>query len=77
MVLVNNYIMMDLVYNLANYVHIHIYLFNVMLSLIYKIMSYNKTCKSPHLRNSYESVLLEFIIHNVHMHRIIGMGIGQ
>ncbi len=76
-VLVNNYILTDLDDNLANYVHIHINVFDVRLSLIYRIMSYKKTCKSPSLIHNYGSVLLESIIRNVHMHRIIDKDIGQ
>lgn len=68
---------MDLFYNLANYVHIHIHVFDVMLSLIYKIMSCNKTYKNPNLINSCGLVLPGFIINNVHMHRIIGMDIDR
>ena len=37
----------------------------------------NKTCKSPHLKDSYESIWPGSIPHNEHMHRTIYMDIQR
>lgn len=68
---------MDLYDNLANYAHIHTYLFHAMSSLGYKIPFYNKTCKSPHLRDNCESISPVFTPHSEHKHKIICMDIQR
>ncbi len=61
----------DLYDNLANYVHIHTCLFHALSSLGYKIPFYNKTYRSPHLRDNCESVSPVFTPRSGHMHKII------
>jgi len=62
---------MDPADNLANYEHIHTYLFHVLLGLGYRIPFYNKTYKSLHLQYSCGSILPVFTPHNEHRHKII------
>jgi len=62
---------LGLSYSLANYERKHIYLFNVMLGLRYKITFYNKTYKSLHLKCSCGLVSLEVITNSEHKRKTI------